>query len=75
MATPLQNILVFIVLAFSLGFTSELEAAKIVYVPWSFSTVQAAIDSVPSNNNNWIVIDIKAGIYKYFLFSICVFNY
>ncbi|XP_042047248.1 probable pectinesterase 29 [Salvia splendens] len=64
MASLLQNILAFIVLGFSLGFTSELEAAKIVYVPWSFSTVQAAIDSVPSNNNNWIVIDIKAGIYN-----------
>ncbi|EEF44239.1 Pectinesterase U1 precursor, putative [Ricinus communis] len=30
----------------------------------NFSTVQSAIDSVPSNNKNWICIYIKAGIYR-----------
>ncbi|KAK4799440.1 hypothetical protein SAY86_024805 [Trapa natans] len=30
----------------------------------SFSTVQAAIDSVPVDNPNWVVIHIKAGSYR-----------
>lgn len=30
----------------------------------SFSTIQAAIDSVPSNNKNWISISVKAGVYN-----------
>ncbi|KAL0414084.1 UNVERIFIED_CONTAM: putative pectinesterase 29 [Sesamum radiatum] len=29
-----------------------------------FSTIQAAIDSVPSNNKNWISIYVKAGVYN-----------
>ncbi|KAK3040058.1 hypothetical protein RJ639_029394 [Escallonia herrerae] len=29
-----------------------------------FSTIQSAIDSVPKDNRNWILIDIKAGVYK-----------
>ncbi|XP_065864842.1 probable pectinesterase 29 [Euphorbia lathyris] len=30
----------------------------------NFSTVQSAIDSVPSNNNQWVCIYVKAGIYR-----------
>ncbi|KAL2507096.1 putative pectinesterase 29 [Forsythia ovata] len=30
----------------------------------NFKTIQSAIDSVPSNNNNWICIYIKAGVYR-----------
>ncbi|KAK6138551.1 hypothetical protein DH2020_027706 [Rehmannia glutinosa] len=30
----------------------------------SFSTIQSAIDSVPSNNKDWIFISVKAGIYN-----------
>ena len=30
----------------------------------SFSTIQSAIDSIPSNNRNWVCIRIKAGIYR-----------
>lgn len=29
-----------------------------------FRTIQAAINSVPSNNKRWIVIEIKKGIYR-----------
>ncbi|KAG9140210.1 hypothetical protein Leryth_014661 [Lithospermum erythrorhizon] len=29
-----------------------------------FSTIQSAINSVPSNNKNWIYINIKEGVYK-----------
>lgn len=28
-----------------------------------FTTIQAAIDSIPSNNQIWTMIDIKAGVY------------
>lgn len=31
----------------------------------SFRTIQSAINSVPSKNNRWICISIKAGTYKY----------
>lgn len=34
-----------------------------------FSTIQSAIDSVPSNNANWVCIFIKSGTYRY-IFSI-----
>ncbi|XP_028792302.1 probable pectinesterase 29 [Neltuma alba] len=30
----------------------------------NFTTIQEAINSVPSNNNNWVSINIKAGIYR-----------
>ncbi|GFP92856.1 probable pectinesterase 29 [Phtheirospermum japonicum] len=30
----------------------------------SFSTIQSAIDRVPSHNNKWIFITVKAGVYK-----------
>ncbi|PIA46379.1 hypothetical protein AQUCO_01500128v1, partial [Aquilegia coerulea] len=30
----------------------------------TYGTIQAAIDSVPSNNNNWIRIHVKRGIYR-----------
>lgn len=30
----------------------------------NFTSVQAAIDSIPRNNNLWTRIYIKAGIYK-----------
>ena len=30
----------------------------------NFQTVQAAIDSVPPNNNHWIKIQINPGVYK-----------
>lgn len=30
----------------------------------NFTSIQSAIDSVPSNNNKWICIYIKAGIYR-----------
>ncbi|XP_057786427.1 probable pectinesterase 29 [Salvia miltiorrhiza] len=30
----------------------------------SFSSIQAAIDSVPSNNKNWISISVSAGVYN-----------
>lgn len=29
-----------------------------------FSTIQSAINSVPSNNKNWVFINIKEGVYK-----------
>ena len=29
-----------------------------------FTTVQQAIDSIPSNNNEWTVIHLRAGVYK-----------
>ncbi|KAK6930568.1 Pectinesterase, catalytic, partial [Dillenia turbinata] len=29
-----------------------------------FSTIQSAIDSIPSNNMNWVIIKVKAGIYR-----------
>ncbi|KAK6930569.1 Pectinesterase, catalytic [Dillenia turbinata] len=29
-----------------------------------FSTIQSAIDSIPSNNMNWVFINVKAGIYR-----------
>lgn len=35
----------------------------------NFSTIQSAIDSVPSNNMKWVCIYIKAGTYKYFFLS------
>lgn len=31
----------------------------------NFSTIQSAIDSVTSNNPNWVVIHIKEGTYRY----------
>ncbi|XP_057786403.1 probable pectinesterase 29 [Salvia miltiorrhiza] len=64
---------IFTVLVFCLGLRNcelqrhnrKLEDARTINVPSSsFSNIQAAIDSVPSNNSNWIIIDIKAGIYK-----------
>ncbi|KAI6680594.1 hypothetical protein NL676_034475 [Syzygium grande] len=30
----------------------------------NFTTIQSAIDSVPSNNRNWVCIYIKKGIYR-----------
>ncbi|XP_057740624.1 probable pectinesterase 55 [Arachis stenosperma] len=30
----------------------------------NFSTIQSAIDSVPSNNKNWVSINVKPGIYR-----------
>lgn len=30
----------------------------------NFTTIQAAIDAVPSNNKDWICIKIKAGTYR-----------
>ncbi|QHO22919.1 hypothetical protein HN51_046720 [Arachis hypogaea] len=30
----------------------------------NFSTIQSAIDSVPSNNKYWVSINVKAGIYR-----------
>ncbi|XP_015946636.1 probable pectinesterase 29 [Arachis duranensis] len=30
----------------------------------NFSTIQSAIDSVPSNNKHWVLINVKAGIYR-----------
>lgn len=30
----------------------------------NFSSIQSAINSIPSNNNRWICIFIKAGIYR-----------
>lgn len=39
----------------------------------NFSTIQSAIDSVPSNNMKWICIYIKAGIYKYFFFKLLLY--
>ena len=32
----------------------------------NFSTIQAAIDSVPSNNRFWVSIHIRPGLYRYF---------
>lgn len=32
----------------------------------NFTRIQAAIDSVPSYNKNWICIYIRAGTYRYF---------
>lgn len=31
----------------------------------NFSSIQSAIDNIPSNNKNWVCIFIKAGIYRY----------
>ncbi|KAL2467094.1 putative pectinesterase 55 [Abeliophyllum distichum] len=40
----------------------------IIYVdpgnPYSFPTIQSAIDSVPSNNNQWFEISIKEGVFN-----------
>jgi pectinesterase len=30
----------------------------------SFTTIQSAIDSIPSNNDRWIAIRVKAGTYR-----------
>ncbi|KAJ9701030.1 hypothetical protein PVL29_006399 [Vitis rotundifolia] len=30
----------------------------------NFRTIQSAIDSIPSNNNRWICVHVKAGIYR-----------
>lgn len=30
----------------------------------NYMTIQAAIDSVPLYNNNWIIIKVKAGTYR-----------
>ncbi|KAK6930563.1 Pectinesterase, catalytic [Dillenia turbinata] len=32
--------------------------------PAQFSTIHSAIDSVPANNQNWVIIKVKAGIYR-----------
>jgi hypothetical protein len=32
----------------------------------NFTSVQKAIDSIPSNNKLWTLTDIKAGIYRYY---------
>ncbi|KAL1548380.1 pectinesterase [Salvia divinorum] len=49
-------------------FTNGVEAIKTIYVgksrQSSFSTIQAAINSVPSNNKNWVCISVSAGVYK-----------
>jgi pectinesterase len=29
----------------------------------NFKTIQGAIDSIPENNNNWIKVQVNAGIY------------
>lgn len=34
----------------------------------NFTTIQSAIDSIPSNNQNWICVYITAGEYRYFFF-------
>ncbi|XP_047945143.1 probable pectinesterase 29 [Salvia hispanica] len=44
-------------------FTNGIEAIKTIYVGKSQS-IQAAINSVPSNNKNWICISVSAGVYK-----------
>lgn len=41
-----------------------------------FTTVQAAIDSIGKNNNQWVKVHIKSGTYTlrvplYILFSLC----
>ncbi|KAL6976355.1 pectinesterase, partial [Sarracenia purpurea var. burkii] len=56
------------------AFLAELGSAKkaityqTIYVDPSgqgnFSTIQSAIDSVPSNNRNWICVYVKAGEYR-----------
>lgn len=33
----------------------------------NFSTIQAAIDSVPSDNRFWVSIHIRPGLYRYLL--------
>lgn len=40
----------------------------------NFSTIQAAIDSVPSNNRFWISIHVNPGVYRYLLFSFNSFH-
>ena len=30
----------------------------------NFRTIQSAIDSVPSNNDRWVCIHVKAGVYR-----------
>ncbi|KZV45383.1 Pectinesterase [Dorcoceras hygrometricum] len=46
----------------------KLFGERTIYVDASshsrFTTIQAAIDSVPTNNNDWVLISIKAGIYN-----------
>src|SRR3989442_10454930 len=33
-----------------------------------FTTIQEAINSVPVNNNKWIIIHVRKGVYRYELF-------
>ena len=41
----------------------------------NFSTIQAAIDSVPSNNMFWVSIHINPGIYRSFSISLITLNF
>jgi pectin methylesterase-like acyl-CoA thioesterase len=34
-----------------------------------FKSVQAAIDSIPEGNSNWVIIHIRQGVYRYKFFT------
>lgn len=61
-------LLLILVSAASYDFAAGYDAGKTVTVNSSgggdFTTVQAAINSVPDGNGNWIQISVKAGFYK-----------
>lgn len=46
----------------------------------NYTTIQAAIDAIPTNNMQWICVYVKEGTYKYsfiylFIFIYCYCNY
>lgn len=38
---------------------------KVAQEGGEFSSVQAAIDSIPSGNSKWVTIHIRKGVYRY----------
>jgi hypothetical protein len=71
--------LIFLVLAFNICESKDCSNPfKTIVVSQSntsnFTTIQSAIDSVPTGNSQWIHIQISPGVYRYIIFSFSTIN-